>query len=151
MAAGGRSRARARAIICGGMLAALLASCAKSSPEARLRATIAGMQTALSERRAADVMAVVAEIFEGPSGMDRAALHNLLRAQQLANRHIGVTTGPLDIEIRGDRATVRFAAAVSGGRGGVLPQRMQAYSVVTGWQDRNGEWRLYYAEWQPRL
>jgi len=92
-------------------------------------------------------MAAVAEDFAGEAGMDRAALHNLLRAQFLANARIGVNTGPLSIALQGDDATVRFDAVVSGGDARVLPERMQRYAVVTGWREQDGHWRLRHAQW----
>ncbi len=141
--------ARAAAAAC--LASLLLLACARPAPETRLRERIADMAQALEARRNADFMAAVAEDFEGPGGMDRAALHNLLRAQTLLNPGIGVSTGPLEVDLHGDRATVRFTALLSGGRSRVLPERMQAYAVTTGWRDERGEWRLYYAEWKPRL
>ncbi|MBN6101656.1 hypothetical protein JR064_05700 [Xanthomonas sp. CFBP 8703] len=80
--------------------------------------------------------------------MDRAALHNLLRAQFLANARIGVNTGPLSIALQGDDATVRFDAVVSGGDARALPERMQRYEVVTGWREQDGRWRLRHAQWK---
>ena len=147
---GGRIKA-ARTIVTACLVAGLLVACARPAPEIRLRERIDAMSQALEARHNGDFMDAIAVAFEGPGGMDRAALHNLLRAQTLLNPGIGVTISPLDIELRGDRATVRFTAMLRGGRSRVLPERIQAYAVTTGWQDEQGQWRLYYAEWKPRL
>ena len=72
-----------------------LPGCQRDSAEQRLRKDIAAMQEAVEEHRLRDAMAAVADDFAGEAGMDRAALHNLLRAQFLANARIGVNTGPL--------------------------------------------------------
>jgi len=124
-----------------------LPGCQRDSAEQRLRKDIAAMQEAVEEHRLRDAMAAVADDFAGEAGMDRAALHNLLRAQFLANARIGVNTGPLSIALQGDDATVRFDAVLSGGDQRLLPERMQRYEVVTGWRDQDGHWRLRHAQW----
>ena len=72
-----------------------------------------------------------------------------MRAQVLANSSIGLTLGPAEVEIVGDRATVRFSAVVTGGSGRFLPERAQAWEVTSGWRDEGGDWRLYCAQWKP--
>lgn len=132
-------------------LAVVVAACSRPDPEQQLRDQIARMQAAVEERAPADAMAAVGEDFSGPGGMDRAALHNLLRMQLLANQRVGVTTGPLSLELRDGSATVRFDAMLTGsGRGQWLPDRAQAYEVTTGWRLREGRWQLNHAQWQPR-
>ncbi|MGN7831403.1 nuclear transport factor 2 family protein [Pseudoxanthomonas sp. 22568] len=135
----------------GAMLAVMLvlAGCSRSSPEQQLRDQFAALQQAVEERQPAEAMDGVAEDFSGPAGMDRAALHNLLRAQLLARDSIGVTTGPLEVSLQGDTATIRFDALLTGsGRGRWLPDSAQSYRVTTGWRRDGDDWRLYYAEWQ---
>ncbi|WP_369975301.1 nuclear transport factor 2 family protein [Xanthomonas bundabergensis] len=124
-----------------------LPGCQRDSAEQRLRKDMAALQEAVEEHRLRDAMAGVADDFAGEAGMDRAALHNLLRAQFLANARIGVNTGPLSIALQGDDATVRFDAVVSGGDARLLPERMQRYEVVTGWREQDGRWRLRHAQW----
>lgn len=128
-------------------MALALLGCQRDSAEQRLRKDMAAMQAAVEERRPREAMAAVADDFVGEAGMDRAALHNLLRAQFLANARIGVSTGPLSIQLQGSDATVRFDAVVSGGDGRLLPERMQRYAVVTGWREQDGQWRLRHAQW----
>jgi len=126
-----------------------LAGCARPTPEQQLRDQFAALQRAVEQRRPADAMEGVAEDFSGPAGMDRAALHNLLRAQLLARDSVGVTTGRLDVSLQADTATVRFDALLTGaGRGRWLPDSAQSYRVTTGWRREDNEWRLHYAEWQ---
>jgi hypothetical protein len=129
----------------------LLAACSGEPAEQRLRDTIDAMQLAAIERRPGDFMESVAEDFIGEGSLDRAAMHNLLRAQLLRNKEIGATRGPLDIELQGDRATVRFKLVVTGGAGGLLPERAQGYDITSGWRDEDGEWRLFLVEWKEAL
>ena len=133
------------------LLLALLSACRQDTPEAALRAQIAQMQVAASERRAGDFMGAVASDFVGNDGMDRVALHNMLRLQMLRNSIVRLSTGPLQIEIKGDRATVRTHVVLTGGNGGVLPDRTQAHAITSGWRLEAGEWRIYYAQWEPTL
>ncbi len=128
----------------------LVAGCSRTPPEQRLREQIASMQQALEQRRPADFMDGVAADFGGNAGVDRAALQQVVRAQMLANARIGVTVGPADVEIRGDRATVKFSAVATGGSGRFMPDSAQAWDVTSGWREEDGQWRLYYAEWAPR-
>lgn len=131
------------------ILLALLAGCSRTTPEQQLRNRFDALQGAVEQRNPADAMAIIAEDFSGPQGMDRAALHNLLRAQLLARDSIGVTTGPLEVVMQTDTAMIRFDALLTGGgRGRWLPDSAQSYRVTTGWRRVDSEWQLYHADWQ---
>ena len=130
-----------------------IAACHRASPEAALRAQLQEMQTAVGDHETADFMGGVADDFIGNDGTDRAALHNLLRAQVLTRTRIGVASGPLDIEMQEGKAIVRFKVVLTGssaGRG-LLPVDAQAYSITSGWREDGGEWRVYYAQWEPAM
>lgn len=130
---------------------ALLAACARTPPEERLRATLGELQTALEERDLEALQASLAEDFVGPDGMDRNGARALAMLSFRRYRDVGVALGPAQIEIQGDRATVRFSAALSGGAGKVLPEAAQVYEVQTGWRESDGEWRMSSAEWKAKL
>jgi hypothetical protein len=129
----------------------LLGGCSREPAEVRLRDTIDRMQAAAIERRPADFIQHVADDFVGSGGMDRAALHNLVRVQLLRNASIGATLGPLETKLQEGRAEVRFTLVLTGGSGGLLPERAQGYAVTSGWREVDGEWQLFLAEWQPKL
>lgn len=129
----------------------ILSACQRESPEHALRAQVQQMQAAAEARDPGAFIDAVAEDFSGNAGMDRAALHNLLRLQLLGNAKVGVTTGPMAVEMQGDRAKVSFSAVLTGGSGRFLPDAAQSYAITTGWRMENGEWRLYYAQWEPNL
>ncbi|MEZ5544515.1 MAG: nuclear transport factor 2 family protein [Lysobacteraceae bacterium] len=124
-----------------------LASCSASGPEQRLRERIGDMQQALEAREPATFMRGVAEDFGGRNGLDRAGVHNLLRVQMLRHQAIGATFGPLDIEIVGDRATVKFTVLTTGGNG-LIPERAQPWRVNSGWRDGSDGWQLIQADWE---
>lgn len=131
--------------------AVLLAGCSSEPAEQRLRSRIDTMQTAIAERRIADFMEGVAEDFIGNDNINRAALHNLMRVQALRNASIGATRGPMTVELQGDRATVSFDVVLTGGSGGLIPERAEGYGIKSGWRDEDGEWRVYFAQWGPAL
>ena len=131
-------------------LAAALAGCSRTPPEQQLRQQLAAMQAALEQRDAGAFIDGVSDDFVGNGGMDRAALQQAIRLQVLANADIGVTLGPAEVEVRGDRATVRFSAIATGGSGRFMPERAQAWDLTSAWRDEGGEWRLYYAQWQAK-
>ena len=128
----------------------VLSACARTPPEQKLRETLAGLQTAIEHHDAAAVDDVLAEDFIGPDGLDRKAARRMAQGAFLRYRDVGVTTGPLDIALRPDDATVRFTAALTGGSG-ALPSSGQVYDVETAWRLEDGEWRLVNASWKPRL
>lgn len=130
---------------------ACLAACSKPPAEERLRTRFEAMRTAVLERRPGDFMDGVAEDFTGEGNIDRAAMHNLLRAQLLRNADIGATVGPLDIRIDGERATMEFTMVLTGSSGGLIPERANGWSVKTGWRDGADGWQVYFAEWSPAL
>ncbi|SOD51381.1 hypothetical protein SAMN06296416_101594 [Pseudoxanthomonas wuyuanensis] len=133
------------------LMLAALAACERATPEQRLCERLDAMQTALSERRPAEFIDGVSEEFSGNGGMDRAAVHNLLRVQLLANRHVGAKLGPAQVEMHGRQATVRFTAVLTGGSGRLLPDSAQVYRVTSGWREEGGQWRIHYAQWEPQL
>ncbi|WDS36799.1 nuclear transport factor 2 family protein [Pseudoxanthomonas sp.] len=134
-------------VLLAGLSLLTLAACSRPAPEARLRADISAMQAAIQDRQPGEVMDRVADDFSGDGGMDREALHNLLRVQFLANADIGATIGPLDVTLRGDHATVRFSALLTGGSGRWVPDQAGGYQVITGWRLEEGDWKLYTAQW----
>ena len=128
-----------------------ISACHRDSPEAALRTQLQEMQSAAGEGRVVDFMENVTGDFVGNKGMDRAALHNLLRRQALGKSNPSATTGPLRIGMQGDQATVRFDALLAGGSGRFLPDSARTYSITSGWRIEGGEWRVYYAQWEPML
>ncbi|MBB5208260.1 nuclear transport factor 2 family protein [Chiayiivirga flava] len=133
------------------LLCMLLAGCGRAPAEERLRDRFEAMRTAMLERRPGDFMDGVAEDFVGEGNADRAALHNILRAQLLRNSSLGATIGPLDIVVDGDRATMQFTMVLTGGAGGFIPERANGWSVKSGWRDGDDGWQVYFAQWEPVL
>lgn len=131
-------------------LMTVVAACSRPPPEQRLREQLAAMQAALEAREPRTFMEGVAEDFSGNGGIDRAALQQVVRAQVLANASIGLTLGPAEVELQGERATVRFSVLSTAGSGRLLPDRAGAWDVTTGWREEDGQWRLYYADWKRR-
>ncbi|MBV6815206.1 hypothetical protein [Xanthomonas campestris] len=127
----------------------VLLGCTRAAPEQRLRATLEQMHQAIEARQIGDAMAPVAEDFVGENGLDAAGLRRLMQVQMLDNQQVGVTMGPVDVALRGDTATVRFAALLTGGNGRWVPDQAQTYQVTTGWRLQGSDWQLYHAQWVP--
>jgi hypothetical protein len=125
----------------------VVSACHRDSPEAALRAQLQEMQSAAGEGRMGDFMDGVTDDFVGNGGMDRAALHNLLRMQALGKSNMSATT----VQWQGNEAIVRFDALLAGGSGRFVPDSAQTYSITSGWRIESGEWRVYYAQWEPGL
>ncbi len=127
-------------------LALLLAACSRPADEQALRDTITAMQTAAEERSISGVMDHVTEDFGGSHGLDQTGLRRLLQAQYLGNQKVGVTLGPIDIEMQGERAKASFSVLVTGGSR-YIPERGRAHEVTSGWRVEDGQWRIFFAEW----
>jgi hypothetical protein len=140
------------AAICA-VLAVLVASGCTRTPDAqRIRAAIDAMQQAAEERNPHAFMAYVSDDFVGnDADFDRNALANLLRAEVFRNDQVGVTLGPVEIEMQDQRATVHVSATLTGGSGGLLPEHGAIYSITSGWKSRKGDWVCYSARWQQEL
>lgn len=130
-------------------LALVCAGCGRSDDQTRLRQALDAFAQAVEARDPGQAMEQVATDFTGNEGMDRAALHNLLRAQVLANTAPHVVLGPVAITVSGDTATARFTALATGGQGDWLPERAGRWQVTTGWRRDGRHWLLYYAQWEP--
>lgn len=129
-----------------------IACCHRTPDEQRIRDAVVAMQAALEARDPRSFIDHVSADFIGNDGqVDRDGLHNLLRAQVLRNESIGVTLGPIDVELQGDRATVHATATFTGGSGGWLPERGSIYSITSGWKREGPDWKCYNANWQQKL
>ena len=129
-----------------------LTACARKPDEQRLRETIAAMQSAVEQSKPRDFIARVATDFTGNEGsVDRDGLGNILRVAALRNEKIGVTIGPIAVQLQGERATADLTATLTGGSGGLLPERGAIYAIHSAWKKDGAEWRLYNATWEQKL
>lgn len=129
-----------------------LAACRHAPDEQRIREAVTAMQAAMEARDPRGFMLHVGTDFTGNDGqVDRGGLHNLLRAEVFRNESVGVTLGPIDVDLHGDRATVQVTATLTGGSGGLLPERGSIYSITSGWKREGSEWKCINAAWQQKL
>lgn len=128
---------------------AMLSSCQRPPPEQRLREAIDGLQQSIENRDAAAIEDWLADDFIGPDGLDRPGARRLAQLMYMRHRDVGVTMGPVQVELRPEHATVEFTAALTGGSGGLLPEAGRIYDVRTGWRLDDNEWRLTSAQWTP--
>ena len=146
-----RGRAGRGAVLAVALLAVatLLAGCAGAPAEERLRERIAAMESAIEAREVGPFMEGIAGNFIGEGGADQRQLRALLAAQTMRNAEIGVLLGPLDLSVEGDQARVAFKLVLTGGAGGLLPERAQAYDVDSRWLDGDDGWQVVTADWTP--
>lgn len=148
-----RAKPRARcplALVAVLMALALLAGCRGDSAEEALRRDIASLQAAIEARDAGKMAKFFADDFVGNDGMDRDDARRLAALYFMRNAQIGVTPGPLDIQLQDDHATVRTTVVLTGGRGGLLPERGRVRLVVSGWRREGGDWRMTSLAWDER-
>jgi len=129
-----------------------MAGCSRTPDDERIRASIKAMQEAIEGHSPRDFLAFVTPDFTGnDNSIDRDGLGNLLRVEVLRNDVVGVGLGPIDVELDGDRATVNVVATITGGKGGLFPERGAIYSITSGWRRDGKEWRCYAATWEQKL
>ncbi len=146
-----RNVRRPRWVFCT-LLAFGLAACARTPPEQAVRRQVEALQHAIEARDAGAIDKVLADDFIGNDGMDKRQARQMATALFVRYRNVGVSIGPTQLRMHGeDRATVGFAAAATGGDGGVLPESGQVYDVTTAWRLDDGDWRMVSAEWKPKL
>jgi len=143
---GGRRVALAVALV----LLALVAGCGRGDAEAALREDIAALQAAIEARDAGAMADHLAGDFVGSDGMDRDGARRLAALYFMRHGNVGVTAGPLEVELRGDHATVRTTVVVTGGSGGLLPDTGRVRDVTTGWRREDGDWRMTSLRWENR-
>lgn len=127
--------------------ALILAACARTPDEQRLRDAVAAMEAAIESGEAGEFVDHVAEDFSGQGGqMDLRQLRAVLVAQTLRHQNISVLLGPLDIRMFGDRATVKVNLVATGGQW--LPETGRQIALESHWRFEDGEWLCFRADWQ---
>lgn len=132
-------------------IVSIVAGCARTPPEQKLRDALTSLQTSVEEHDMSGLEEALAADFVGPDGLDRKGARRLAQMTFLRHRDIGVRLGPPKVSLQDHHATVSFPAALTGGAGGVLPDAASVYDVDTAWRMEEGEWRLISASWTPRL
>jgi hypothetical protein len=133
-----------------GLCLALAAGCRHEPPEAALRQTIASMQKAAEAHDTSALFEPIAADFVGSEGMDRTAFRRYVTLMGMQHKSVGVSLGPMEVKLFGDRATVTFTAAITGGAG-FLPDQGQVYDIDTGWRMEGSDWKLISAHWKEKL
>ena len=137
-------------LVCAAVL--WLIGCSRTPDDRRIREHIQAMQQAAEARNPRQFLDHVASDFSGNQGsVDREGLGNLLRAIVLRNEKVGVTLGPIDVDIQGDRATASLIATLTGGQGGLLPEHGAVYSIKSGWRRDGKRWICFAATWDQTL
>jgi ketosteroid isomerase-like protein len=134
-----------------GLTSLILAACAKTPPEQALRDAVTGLQAAVEARDASAVQSFLAEDFIGPDGLDRDGARRMATLYLMRHDNIGMTVGPLAVQMQEDHARVDFTVAVTGGSGRLLPESGQVYAVRSGWRIEDGDWKMTSVSWEPEL
>jgi hypothetical protein len=126
---------------------ATLAGCHRTSDDAQVREAIASIAAAAEAGSASDTTAPLSDDFEGNNGeLDRRSLANMIQLVALRGDHIGVTTGPMTIEHRGERIVATFTVTLTSG-GKWLPDQLGVYHVESAWRKDGRHWFCYTATW----
>jgi ketosteroid isomerase-like protein len=131
-------------------LVTMASGCSRESAEQALRGDIASLQAAIESGDAGAMVEFLAEDFVGNDGLDRDGARRLAAVYFMRNANIGVTPGPLDVQMQGDHAMVRTTVVLTGGNGGILPDTGRIRDVTAGWRREGGDWRMTSLEWKSR-
>jgi hypothetical protein len=135
------------------IIAALsLGACAGDPDEAALRERIDTLQSAGEAGEIGALMDAIADDFIGQGGnYDRLQLRAMLMALTRRYRDVGVTRLGTEVELRGAHASATLQLLLTGGSGGVLPERGRALELETRWRVEGGQWMLIEARWSGDL
>ena len=135
------------------LLTLWLGGCGQPEPtEDAITRAIKEMAAALEQRETSPIVdrlhdeLVIREGIHGALGKEQAG--RMLTATFFRHREISVVLTNIQImadSIREDRATATFNALVTGGSGGILPDRAQLYRINSEWQN-DGDWKLVSME-----
>ncbi|MHB1056640.1 MAG: hypothetical protein ACYC0F_02005 [Rhodanobacter sp.] len=133
------------------LFAVALSACHRTPDEEQVRQAIAAVAQAAEAGSASDFGAPLSEDFDGNAGtLDRRGLTNMVRLFALRGEHIGVTTGPVSIEHRGERMVATFTVTLTSG-GKLLPEQLGLYRVESAWRKEDGAWHCYTASWKQAI
>lgn len=133
------------------LVALTLAGCQRTPDEARVRMAIAQAADAAMAGDASGLASVFTDDFDGNHGeLDRRAVKRMVAALALRGEHLGVTTGPVSVERRGQRLVATFTVTLTSG-GRWLPDHLGVYRVESGWRRDGSHWRCYTATWTHAL
>jgi hypothetical protein len=126
---------------------ATLAGCRRTPDDVQVREAIASLAKAAEAGSASEATAPLSDDFDGNRGeLDRRSLANMIRLVALSHDRIGVTTGPITIEHRGERIVATFTVTLTSG-GKWLPDQLGVYRVESAWRKDGRDWRCYTATW----
>lgn len=128
-----------------------LSGCRHTPDEEQVRQAIASVAHAAETGDASGVVKPISDDFDGNAGdLDRRSLANMMRLVALRGDHIGVTSGPISIEHRGDRMIATLTVTLTSG-GHVLPDQLGVYQIESAWRNDDGQWRCYSANWKQPM
>jgi hypothetical protein len=126
---------------------ATLSGCHRAPDETQVRNAITSVAKAAEAGSASDATAPLSDDFDGTNGeLDRQSLANMIRLVSLRGDHVGVTTGPVTIEHRGERIVASFTVTLTSG-GKWLPDQLGVYHVESAWRKDDRRWLCYTATW----
>jgi hypothetical protein len=129
----------------------VIVGCRHTPDEVRVREAIAAMAAGAEAGKAGDATASLSDDFDGNGGtLDKKALANMIRIVHLRGARIGVTSGPIEVEARGERLVASFTVTLTRSSN-LLPDRLGVYKVESGWRREEGDWRCYTATWDKSL
>jgi hypothetical protein len=143
---------KAHSVLRAGLFAAAVAvsialgGCADEPDADALRRIMGEMETAVESGETGDFLEHVSDNFLGQSGaVDMRQLRVTLLAIKMRHERIGIVPGDAEIEVSGDRASVKIRVLATGGSW--MPETGQILDIVSQWQREEGEWRCISADW----
>ncbi len=133
------------------LLIALISCSEPESDEAELYAYLDEMKLAVENRSVKQVEPFLSEAFVANNQFDKEKLTRLMRVYFFKYQSVNIFETNLEVMIKPSdpyQATVQGTVLVSGGDGGLLPQRGRLYELDGRWLKVQGEWRLVSLNWK---
>jgi len=133
-------------------LLAMAAACHKQpSAEDALRAAVSAMERAAEAKQIRPILAYLTEDFQGNGQLRKANIGGMLLLHFRQNQHVHVYLHITDLQVTGEKATMRCQVILAGRDKEIVPQRGRALVIDSDWQRRDGKWLVTQASWRDSL
>jgi hypothetical protein len=137
-------------LFCGAAISTMV-GCHHAPDELLIRQAIEHASSAAEQTDASLLGDQLSHDFDGNGGdLNRKQLVDLLRVAHFRGETIHAVTGPVTIELHGERYVATFTVTLTSG-GKLLPAQMGIYKVETAWRRDGGRWLCYSARWTQQM
>lgn len=123
-----------------------LSACTREDDESLIRKQLAGLETAIQEKRSRAIPDYLWKDFSDQDGRSVHEYRRLAVGYFLRYKKVYLLKQKLNLEVDGDNARMELIASFAGGKDW-KPERAETYAAQIDWQKREGQWRMVHMVW----